>query len=182
MGEPAIANALAISLPTLRKNYFHELKRRCLRRARALARLSARDLNYPNRHRSEYRQQAGGMLSKSGRAFPRIGSNRALSVVDPYGDRLLVLSIERRGSLRPASQAQKSEKAKADAPAALHIELDAIRDGAFSPDVSCDPALPGHRLDISGPDLLGTNFPLETRPLSPDDDRRISANRTEIQS
>jgi hypothetical protein len=60
--------------------------------------------------------------------------------------------------------------------------LDAIRDGAFCRDVSCDPALLRRWMDISGPDLIGTNFPLETRPLSPDDDRRISANRTEIQS
>jgi hypothetical protein len=44
------------------------------------------------------------------------------------------------------------EKAKADAAASLHIELDAIRDDVSSRDVSCDAALLGRWMDISGPE------------------------------
>jgi len=52
------------------------------------------------------------MLRKSGRAFPRIGSNRVLGVVDPYGDRIRYFRSNGEGPYGPLPKAQKSEKPK----------------------------------------------------------------------
>jgi len=103
-----------------------------------LCRLSARDLDYPNRHRSEYRQQAGECSASPGAHFLVLVAIACLALLIHMAIAISTFDLM-RGSLRslPKPRSRKSQSGGACFPT---YRTGRYRDDVSSRDVSCDAA------------------------------------------